>query len=340
MTRLLFIILVYVLLLTACSKEPTDISPDNKLPLWWVPTGFPEPQFPADNEFTTARFALGKRLFYDTVLSRDSSVSCASCHNPQHAFSDTVVFSAGASGRAGTRNAPTLTNVAYQPYFTREGGVPTLEMQILVPIQEHNEFDFNLLLIAERLRTDTTYIRMSREAYGRDPDYYIVTRSIACFERALVSGNSRFDQFFFQGNGNALHPTEKRGMELFFSDKTHCSACHQGFNFTSYAFENNGLYEIYPDPGRYRLTGDSADLARFKVPTLRNIALTAPYMHDGSLSSLQQVVRHYNSGGENHPHKSTFIRPLGLSDIEINELVAFLESLTDFQFVSNPNFQP
>jgi cytochrome c peroxidase len=165
-----------------------------------VPVGFPEPQFPSDNTFTTARFALGKRLFYDRVMSRDSSVSCASCHDPQRAFSDSVAYSTGSRGRAGTRNAPTLTNVAYQPYFTREGGVPTLEMQILIPIQEHNEFDFNLLLIAERLRNDTAYILMSREAYGRDPDYYIVTRSIACFERALISGNSRFDQYQFQGN--------------------------------------------------------------------------------------------------------------------------------------------
>ena len=338
MTRVLFICLAF-LLLAACSKESTDNGSFDPLPLLWVPVGFPEPQFPSDNTFTTARFALGKRLFYDTVMSRDSSVSCASCHDPQRAFSDSVAYSTGSRGRAGTRNAPTLTNVAYQPYFTREGGVPTLEMQILIPIQEHNEFDFNLLLIADRLRTDTAYIRMSREAYGRDPDYYIVTRSIACFERALISGNSRFDQYHFQGNGSVLAPAEKRGMELFFSDRTNCSVCHQGFNFTNYSFENNGLYEVYPDPGRYRLTGDTSDLARFKVPTLRNVSLTAPYMHDGSISSLKQVVRHYNSGGKNHPHRSALIRPMGLTEREMDDLVYFLESLTDNQFISNSNFK-
>ena len=339
MTRLLFIYPAFLLLLTACSKESTDNAPTVQLPLLWVPVGFPEPQLPSDNEFTTARFALGKRLFFDTVMSRDSSVSCASCHDPQRAFSDSVAYSTGSRGRAGTRNAPTLTNVAYQPYFTREGGVPTLEMQILVPIQEHNEFDFNLLLIAERLRTDTSYVRMSREAYGREPDYYIVTRSIACFERALISGNSRFDQYYFQGNGSVLAPAEKRGMELFFSDKTHCSDCHQGFNFTNYTFENNGLYEVYPDPGRYRLTGDSLDVARFKVPTLRNIALTAPYMHDGSFSTLEAVVSHYNSGGKNHKNKSRYVRELGLTSREMDDLLAFLRSLTDQQFISNPTFR-
>jgi cytochrome c peroxidase len=338
MMRVLFICLAF-LLLAACSKESTDNGSTGQLPLLWVPVGFPEPLFPADNEFTTARFALGKRLFYDTVMSRDSSVSCASCHDPQRAFSDSAAYSTGSRGRAGTRNAPTLTNVAYQPYFTREGGVPTLEMQILIPIQEHNEFDFNLLLIAERLRTDTAYIRMSREAYGRDPDYFTITRSIACFERALISGNSRFDQYHFQGNGSVLAPAEKRGMELFFSDRTNCSVCHQGFNFTNYSFENNGLYEVYPDPGRYRLTGDTSDLARFKVPTLRNVSLTAPYMHDGSISSLKQVVRHYNSGGKNHPHRSALNRPMGLTEREMDDLVSFLESLTDNQFISNSNFK-
>jgi len=334
MRRELVNCLCIVLLLVSCSKEPAVPEP-----LLSVPPGFPAPVFPADNELTEARFALGKRLFYDVVMSRDSTVSCASCHDPAHAFSDTVAYSTGAYRRPGTRNAPSLTNVAYQPYYTREGGVPTLEMQILVPVQEHNEFAFNLLLIADRLKKDSTYIRMSQEAYGRDPDYYIVTRSIACFERTLVSGNSRFDQFYFQGCTNALSPAEKRGKDLFYDDKTSCYKCHDGFNFTNYAFENNGLYENYPDVGRFRLTGDSSDMARFKVPTLRNVELTAPYMHDGSIATLEDVVSHYNSGGKTHPHKSPYIRPLGLTDREKDDLVAFLNSLTDYQFISNPKFR-
>ncbi len=230
-------------------------------------------------------------------------------------------------------------NVVYHPYFTREGGVPTLEMQILVPIQEHNEFDFNILKIAGRLKSDTAYVRLSRDAYGRDPDFYIITRGIACFERTLISGESRYDRFAFQGKTGALNASERRGMDLFFSEKTNCSTCHAGFNFSNYAFENNGLYENYVDPGRFRLTEDSSDIARFKVPTLRNVALTAPYMHDGSLPTLESVVEHYNSGGRAHPHRSPLVRPLGLTVGEKADLVAFLESLTDEKFVSNPKFK-
>jgi len=328
-----------LLLIGACQKENQPDLPPQSEPFLVVPKGFPAPVFPADNELTAARFELGKRLFYDPVMSRDSSISCASCHAPGRAFSDSVAFSPGAGGAAGKRNAPTLANVAYQPYFTREGGVPTLEMQILVPIQEHNEFDFNLLLIADRLKTDTAYVRMSREAYGRDPDFYIITRGIACFERTLISGQSRYDEFYFSGKTNALSIVEQRGMDLFFSEKTNCSNCHAGFNFSNYAFENNGLYDTYPDAGRFRLTEDSSDIARFKVPTLRNVALTAPFMHDGSLPTLQSVVEHYNSGGKGHPHRSPIVRTLGLSAGELSDLVAFLGSLTDEHFINNSKFR-
>jgi cytochrome c peroxidase len=128
-------------------------------------------------------------------------------------------------------------------------------------------------------------------------------------------------------------------MDLFFSEKTNCSGCHAGFNFSNYAFENNGLYENYPDPGRFRLTEDSADIARFKVPTLRNVGVTAPFMHDGSFSSLAAVVEHYNLGGKSHPHRSPLVRPLGLTAQERADLVAFLGSLTDEHFITNSKFQ-
>lgn len=331
---ILFILLVSLL---ACQKEKQE--PAHQEPLLAIPPGFPKPSFPADNDLTPARWALGKKLFYDPILSRDSTLSCASCHHAAKAFSDTVAFSPGVGGLPGTRNAPTLANVAYQPYYLREGGVPTLEMQILVPIQEHNEFDFNILLIAERLLRDTGYVRMSREAYDRDPDPFVITRSIACFERTFISGQSRYDQYVFQGKNTALTAAEKRGMDLFFSQKTNCSQCHNGFNFSNYAFENNGLYADYSDPGRYRLTGLEIDRARFKVPTLRSVALTAPYMHDGSLPTLDSVVEHYNSGGKPHPNKSSLLYSLGLSAAEKADLVAFLRSLTDESFVNNPKFR-
>ena len=325
------VLLFWGCLVVAACRHEALIEPSEK-PLLFVPSGFPQPDFPSDNGFTAERFALGKRLFYDVVMSVDSSISCASCHSLAHAFSDTVAFSVGASGAAGTRNAPTLANVAYLPYFTREGGVPTLEMQVGVPIQEHNEFNFNVLLIAERLKTDSIYLQMSQAAYSRLLDPFVITRSLACFERCLISGESRFDT-------DKLTKSERRGKVLFFSARTHCANCHGGFNFTNYAFENNGLYENYADPGRFRLTGIETDRARFKVPTLRNVALTAPYMHDGALPTLQAVVAHYNSGGKAHPNKSSLVQPLALSAQERADLVAFLGSLTDEKFITNPNFR-
>lgn len=332
--RLFFSIFI-IFLLVACERELID-QPSNAL--MNVPLGFPEPVFPADNELTPERWALGKRLFYDPILSVDGTVSCASCHAQDLGFTDGKKFSEGVEGRSGHRNAPTLANVAYHPYYTREGGVPTLEMQILVPVQEHVEFDFNILSIVDRLKADTSYVAASWEAYGREPDAFVITRAIACFERTILSGNSRYD-LFLNGNQSALSEKELNGKDLFFSSRLNCSSCHVGFNFTNYAFENNGLYEEYPDAGRFRLTEKEEDIALFKVPTLRNIAVTAPYMHDGSVATLEEVIEHYNSGGKLHPHKSNLVKPLDLSAQEKSDLIAFLESLTDNDFLNDAKFR-
>ncbi len=326
-----------VISIAGCQPDP-PIPGERENGILSIPIGFPAVEFPEDNKFTRARWELGKRLFFDPVLSRDSTVSCGSCHKPHLAFSDDVSFSPGVQNAPGVRNAPTLTNVAYLPYFTREGGVPTLEMQILVPLQEHNEFDFNIVDAGIRLSHIPEYVEMSELAYGREPDPFVITRSIANFERTLISGNSPFDRYFYQDNKDALNSLEIKGMNLFFSERTGCSDCHGGFNFTDNSFQNNGLYTIYNDLGRRRLTGNDNDLALFKVPTLRNTGLTAPYMHDGSFATLEAVIDHYNSGGEDHPHKSKLIRPLGLSNDEMGAIVAFLHALTDTQFVENKNF--
>ncbi|MFT6355888.1 MAG: cytochrome c peroxidase [Saprospiraceae bacterium] len=304
-----------------------------------IPQGFPSIDFPEGNAFSETRWALGKKLFFDPVMSANSSISCATCHLPELAFSDNQAFSPGVENRPGTRNASPLFNLAYHPYFTREGGVPTLEMQILVPIQEHNEFDFNIVLIAERLAQDSTYQTMAQLAYDREPDAFVITRALANFERSLLSGYSRYDQHFNYDLDKILTASELRGRDLFFSKKTDCANCHGDSNFTNYDFQNNGLYESYEDVGRFRLTGLEADRALFKVPSLRNIELTAPYMHDGSMVSLEEIVDHYNSGGKNNPQKSNLIRPLNLTDSDKNDLVNFLKTLTDEAFVSNPIFQ-
>lgn len=332
-----WIIILFVAI--SCNKqESLNPKTESKAFEIIIPKGFPEIEFPEDNEFTEVRWKLGKALFYEKALSRDGTISCASCHIPNLAFCDTARTSLGVDGLLGSRNAPTLANVAYHPYFTREGGVPSLEMQILVPVQEHVEFDHNLIDIAHDLHENENYMKLSQEAYNRDIDPYVITRAIATFERSLISGNSDFDDFFYSGNSEALTANQKQGYELFMSEKTSCNHCHSGFDFSNYSFENNGLYEEYTDVGRFRLTNNLEDLARFKVPTLRNIALTAPYMHDGSLKSLEEIINHYNTGGENHPNKSPLIRPLNLSNQEKNSLIAFLESLSDESFNNNPNF--
>lgn len=340
-TRILFLaLLVASLGLAACREiDPPCASPADSGELLQVPLGFPPVPFPADNAFTEARWRLGKKLFYDPVLSIDGTVSCGSCHKTAYAMADHLPNSPGVFDRPGTRNAPSLANVAYQPYYIREGSVPTLERQILVPIQEGNEFNHNLVDIAQVLQTDSVYVQMSRVAYNRLPDPFVVTRAISTFERTILSGNSAYDQYNTQGCREAMSTTQQRGMELFFSSKTNCSSCHRGFNFTEYAFENNGLYAVYPDIGRMRFTNDSTDLGKFKVPSLRNVGHTAPYMFDGSIQSLAEVVEHYNSGGFDHPNKSTLIRPLHLTEREKEDLVSFLIALSDEQFLNDSRFK-
>lgn len=285
-----------------------------------------------------ARWELGKQLFYEKQLSKNNTLSCASCHKQEFAFSDNVALSLGDNNDIGSSNAPSLTNIGYHPYFTRAGGVPTLEMQILVPIQEHNEFNTNMLDVIDKLKQNNSYVQQAQDAYGRDLDAFVITRAISTFERSLISGNSRYDKYINNSSFHPLTPSELRGLQLFNSQRTNCSSCHSGFNFTNYTFENNGLYLNYADSGRMRVTQLTQDRAKFKVPTLRNVAFTAPYMHDGSFTSLQQVIDHYNSGGKAHVNKSAWVRPLQLTAQEKSDLLNFLNTLSDDSFVRNNHF--
>lgn len=330
-----YLVLFCLPLILSCQKaESSDPSIGNVAD---TPPHFPMVQEPEDNEFTQARWQLGKKLFFDPVMSVDSSISCATCHKPELAFTDNLAMTPGVEGRQGTRNVPSLANVAYHPYYTREGGVPTLEMQVLVPIQEHNEFGFNIIEISERLLKIPEYVDMSINAYGRVPDYFVITRAISCFERTLISGNSRYDQYFL-GKKEVFSDQEVKGMNLFFSDRLSCSACHGGFDFTDYEFKNNGIHEVYDDPGRFRFTGDAKDVHLFKTPSLRNVSMTKPYMHDGSMATLGEVVDHYNKGGKGHDQQDNLIRPLNLTEEEKRALIAFLETLTDQSFITNEKF--
>lgn len=230
--------------------------------------------------------------------------------------------------RLGSRNAPSLLNVVFAPYFLSEGGVPTLEMQVLVPIQEHAEMDDNILRVVERINKVDRYRKMSMEAFGKVADAYVVTRALANYERTLVSVSSPYDAFL-AGVPNGMGAKAQQGLLLFQSTRLGCTQCHSGVLQTDHHFYNNGTNN--GDPGRERLTENAEDLGKFKVPSLRNVALTAPYMHDGSLSNLQEVVNYYENGGGDHPNKDVRLKPFQLTAKERSELVAFLESLTDYQ---------
>ena len=297
-----------------------------------IPNGFPEINYPNDNLPNHERIALGKRLFFDPILSRDSTISCGSCHFQEFAFADNKAVSPGVESKLGTRNSMSLVNLAYADFFLREGGVPTLEMQVLAPIQDHNEMDFNIIPVAERMKLIPSYIAQSLKAYNREPDAFVITRALAAFERTLISGNSNYDK-------NRMTASERDGKALFFSDSLACSTCHGTFLFTNQGIENNGLYAQYPDSGRYILTHLQEDIGKFKVPTLRNIELTAPYMHDGSILNLEEVISHYASGGKSHFNQSSLITEFTLTNLEKANLIAFLYSLTDDEFIANSNFE-
>ena len=284
-----------------------------------------------------AAIELGKKLFYDPIMSRDCTISCSSCHKPELAFTDGLKTSIGIKGRVVSRNSPTLANFENQPYFLLDGVNNSLESQVTVPIQEHTEFDFHILLLVERLKKDSLYLALSLKAYGEEPSTVVITHSIAEFERTIVSNNSAFDKYK-NGDTTALNNSQLRGKNIFF-EKLYCGECHNQENLTDYSLTNNGLYEVYADSGRMRKTELEKDRAIFKVPTLRNIELTAPYMHDGSLSNLNDVISHYSSGGKEHKNKSEIIKPFSLTEQEKEDLINFLKSLTDYDFLTNPEYK-
>ena len=199
----------------------------------------------------------------------------------------------------------------------------------------------------KRLNDDKVYAKLFKTAYGEKPSANTIFKAIACFERTLISGNSKFDKYFYRKDTTVFNDSEKRGYRIFFDDnyKMHCASCHSGVNFTNNSFQNNALYLDYTDQGRHKVTGREDDKGKFKVPTLRNIAVTAPYMHDGSLNTLEEVILHYNSGGKGrwHPNKSPHVhvhRGLELTASEIQDLVNFLKTLTDEEFLNNQEFKP
>ncbi len=303
------------------------------------PLGMPKMRIPADNPLTKEKVELGKQLFFDPRLSRDNTVSCATCHNPEKGWSNAERFATGVRDQVGGRSAPTIINSGYFYFQFWDGRANHVEGQALGPIQNPIEMDLTLEEVTEKLNKIPGYKKQFQDVFGTDATPDAIAKAIAAFERTIISGNAPYDRYK-AGDENALSPEAKRGMALFFG-KAHCSACHSGPHFSDGAFHNIGV----------GITADDADLGRevhsklagdrgaFKTPTLREIARTAPYMHDGSEKTLHDVIEYYNRGGTKNDHLDEEIFPLSLTKEEVNDLVKFLEeglSSDDYPMVKPP----
>ena len=326
------------LLLAGCGDaSPSSNRARTSRPAIEIPTGFPAFTAPDDNQPTAERIAVGRRLFYDTRLSRTQDISCNSCHVQEHAFADPNRVSVGVDGSIGSRNAPALVNLAWGKSFFWHGGASSLEVQAVGPIKNPIEMDMTLADVVERLSQDAAISRALEQAYGDGPSESTITRALASFGRSLVSANSDYDRFL-AGEDDALSAAAVRGEALFNGERGQCFHCHVSFNFTNNGFRNNGSAPNDPDEGRREVTQKDSDLGKFKVPTLRNIAVSAPYMHDGALATLDDVIDAYVAGGRGHPNTDPTIQPLDLSTEDKADLRAFLQALTDEEFLTNPAY--
>jgi len=285
---------------------------------------------PEDNPLTAEKIELGRMLYFDKRLSADNTVSCATCHHPKFGFTDGMSVSIGINGQKGGRSAPTVVNRLFSVEQFWDGRAEDLEAQALGPIQNPIEMGNTLEAVVEKLNAINGYRMKFKSVFGTEVSSEGIGKAIASFERTVLSGNSPFDRFK-AGDDGAISESAKRGIDLFENkDKANCVTCHVGFNFTDENYRNIGvgMDKVNPDLGRYDLTQDDLDRGAFKTPTLREIAMTAPYMHDGSEKTLSDVINFYDQGGIPNPHLSTDIKKLNLSEQEKADLVEFLKSLT------------
>lgn len=322
---------------SAPAPEPAPLVSD------LVPAGFPGGTpvtlAPADNALTEPRARLGQRLFFDKRLSRTGDVACASCHLAPNAFSDPNPVSTGTDGRQGTRNAPALVNLAWNTSFFWDGRAATLEEQAGKPIENPAEMDLPLDEAVARLTADSSYASAFDVTYGGPVTELSLRQAIASFVRVLVSAGSPYDRHL-QGDDSAFGDAERRGEAIFMSNKGGCFHCHPPGTLTNQGFFNDGSYNSGEDAGRQLVTNRTGDLGKFKVPGLRNVAASAPYMHDGSLASLEDVIDQYARGGNGNPATDPTIVPLLLSDGDRQDLLAFLNALTDSTFLADPKWTP
>jgi cytochrome c peroxidase len=300
-----------------------------------LPRGLDGPRaMPPDNPLTSARVELGRKLFFDPLLSRDRTVACASCHDPSHGFASRDPVAIGIEGKQGRRNAPTILNRAFAASLFWDGRQPTLEAQATKPIEDPLEMANTVEEVVRRLRAHADYPAKFRAAFGEPPNAANLAKSLAAFQRVLLLGASRVDAFR-AGEVTQLNELEKHGLWLWES-KGACWKCHSGPNFTDEQFHNTGVSWGSADTGRDGVTRADADRGRFKTPTLRGVAWTAPYMHDGSVATLEAVVEFYNKGGRANPNLDASIKPLDLDAREVRALVAFLRALSEGEGPAGP----
>ena len=312
------------------------------------PLGLPAVPFPASNPPTSEKIALGRKLFFDARLSTNGAQSCGSCHKPSEAFTQNDRSApTGASGRPLRRNAPTVINSAFKARLMLDGEAPSLEAQVLTPLFAADEMgNPNIKDFVARIAAFPDYRRRFEAAFDQPASMATIGKAIASYERSLVSGNAPFDKWYFARVSDALSPDAQKGFELF-SGKAGCVVCHsigqENALFTDQSYHNSGIGSLGlkrraedrpADLGREAVTHDAGDRFKYATPSLRNVAMTAPYMHDGSLPTLDAVVRFYNSGGAANSGLDPAIHPLGLNEHEIAALVAFLEGLTGEDFAA------
>ena len=328
-----FIVLVTLFVLASCAQTGAQ---DYELK---IPEGLKSMKIPKDNPMTAAKVELGKQLYFDKRLSIDNTVSCASCHDPAKGWSNDDAFATGIKGQKGGRSAPTIINSGYQYFQFWDGRAQHLEGQALGPIENPIEMGLPLDQMEKRLNKIDGYVKQFDSVFGTKPNSDGVAKAIAAFERTILSGNSPYDQFK-AGKKDALSEAAERGREVFFN-KAQCSACHAGPNFTDGGFHNIGIGmdKKDSDVGRFAVSKLEGDKGSFKTPTLREIGRTAPYMHDGSLKTLEDVVDFYDKGGIQNPQLDEEIFPLKLTDQQKKDLVTFLKeglSSKDYPDVKPP----
>jgi len=320
-----------VTVLVLLSLWPVSVRPEKLQPRpgdFPTPAGLPPLPWPKDNPYSPARAELGKILFFDGRLSANGVVSCAFCHEPGRAFAASTPLSKGVNGKPGIRHAQTLINRAWGKSQFWDGRAPTLEAQVIVPVTNPDEMGMTADSVVQRIRGIPGYAPLFAAAFGdRTINFERIAKALATFERTIVSGNSPYDRYL-AGDKSALTKQQKDGLD-FFNKKGDCAECHSGPNFTNEKFANLGIGmdRTHPDPGREAITHKHGDFGKFKVPTLRDLAQRAPYMHDGSIKTLGEVLDIYAKGGLPNPHLDTRLTPFYLDEQTKQDLLAFLDSL-------------